>query len=66
MLETVYPEQNRFDADAMKGGIALAVALASILASPAAARLAFNATPEDSGVSYWHGSIAGSNDGDAG
>ena len=52
----------------MKVGIALAlaVALASILASPAAARLAFNATPEDSGVSYWHGSIAGSNDGDAG
>jgi hypothetical protein len=50
----------------MRAVVLLALTLASVFASPAAARLAFNATPEDSGVSYWHGSIAGSNDGDAG
>jgi hypothetical protein len=34
-----------------------------LLLSP---RAALNATPFDSGVSYWHGNIEGSNDGDAG
>ena len=37
-----------------------------LMLGPSAALRALNATPFESGVSYWHGNIEGSNDGDAG